>query len=60
VPILAHPDAVFVGLDVHKDSISVGVLNPGDDRADVERIFNDEESVRRVIGRLGERTGRGC
>jgi hypothetical protein len=29
MPILAHPDAVLVGLDVHKDSISAGVLNPG-------------------------------
>lgn len=37
-----------------KDSISAGVLNPGCETADVERIFNDEESVRRLIGRLGE------
>ena len=29
MPILAHPDAVFVGLDIHKDSISAGILNPG-------------------------------
>lgn len=57
MPILAHhPDAVFLGLDVHKDSIAAGILNPGHDIADVERIFNDEESVRRLIGRLGEPT----
>ena len=55
MPILAHhPDAVFLGLDVHKDSISAGILNPGHDSADVERIFNDEESVRRLIGRFPE------
>ena len=50
-----HPDdTVFLGLDVHKDSISVGVLNPGHETPDVEKIFNDEESVRRLIGRFGE------
>jgi hypothetical protein len=54
MPILAHPDAVFVGLDVHKDSISAGILNSGGDSADVEKIFNDEESFRRLIGRLGD------
>jgi len=47
-----HHDTVFVGLDVHKDSISVGVLNPGHETPDVEKIFNDEESVRRLVGRF--------
>jgi hypothetical protein len=32
VPSLTHPDAVFLGMDVHKDSISVGILNPGHER----------------------------
>ena len=54
MPILAHPDAVFLGLDVHKDSISAGILNAGHESADVEKIFNDEESVRRLVGRLPE------
>jgi transposase len=54
MPILAHPDAVYLGLDVHKDSISAGVLNPGCESADVEQIFNDEESVRRLVGRFPE------
>ena len=39
-------------MDVHKDSISVGILNPGHERPDVEKIFHDEESVRRLIGRF--------
>ena len=52
--ILAHADAVYLGLDVHKDSISAGILNPGGDSADVEKIFNDEESIRRLVGRLGD------
>jgi len=54
VPNLAHPDAIFLGLDVHRDSISAGILNPGHDSPDVEKIFNDEESVRRLIGRFPE------
>lgn len=52
MPIPAHPDAAFLGLDVHKDSISAGVLNPGCETADVEKIFNDDESIRRPIGRF--------
>jgi transposase len=52
VPSFAHPDAVHLGMDVHRDSISVGILNPGHERPDVEKIFNDEESVRRLIGRF--------
>lgn len=62
MPILAHhPDVVFLGLDVHKGSICAGILNPGHDSADVERIFNDEESLRRLIGRFPEpRLVRAC
>lgn len=55
MPSLAHADAIYLGLDVHKDSISVGVLNPGAERVDVERIFADEESVRRLVGRFPDR-----
>src|SRR5262249_20008368 len=58
---LAHPDAVYLGLDVHKDSISAAILNPGCDRADVERIFNDEDSVRRLVACFPEpRLVRAC
>jgi transposase len=39
-------------MDVHKDSISVGILNPGHERPDVERIFNDKESVRPLVARF--------
>lgn len=42
-----------LGMDVHRDSNSIGILRP-DDGIDVERIFNDEESVRRFIGRFPE------
>jgi transposase len=43
----------FLGLDVHKNTISAGILRPGEDVPDVEKIFSDEESVRRLITRLG-------
>jgi transposase len=48
---LSQRSLTHLGMDVHKDSISVGILRP-DDTLDVERIFNDEESVRRLIGRF--------
>ncbi len=51
-----HDDSVFVGMDVHKDSISVGVLNPGHRSADVESIFNDEDSIRRLVSGRPEPT----
>lgn len=36
-------------------------MNPGQESADVEKIFNDEESVRRLIGRFAEpRLVRAC
>ncbi len=56
MPSLTHPDAVFLGMDVHMDSISIAILNPGHERPDVEKIFHDEESVRRLIDRFPDRT----
>ena len=43
---------VWQGWDVHKDTIAVGVLEPGADSATVERIFHDEASVRRLVARF--------
>jgi hypothetical protein len=43
-------------MDVSKDSISVAVLEPQRDRAPVEKIFHDEVSVRRLIGRFEDRS----
>ncbi|HWD09850.1 MAG TPA: hypothetical protein VHA57_12250 [Actinomycetota bacterium] len=40
-------------MDVHKDSISVAILRP-DDSADVEKIFHNEDSVRRFVARMGD------
>lgn len=52
---IRDPEAVHLGMDVHKDTISVGVLEPGCETPVVDMIFNDEASVRRLIDRFGDR-----
>jgi hypothetical protein len=49
---VAQSGLVFLGLDVSKYSISVGVLSAESDVVAVDRIFSDEESVRRLISRF--------
>ncbi len=44
----------ILGLDVHKNTISAAILRPGEDAGDVERISSDNDSVRRLIARLGD------
>jgi len=51
---VAHLGPTHLGLDVHKDTISVAILAPGRDGPDIERIPHDEASVRRLVGRLGD------
>jgi len=41
-------------MDVHKDSISIGILAPEDESPEVERIFHDEASVRRFVARFAD------
>jgi transposase len=45
---------IHLGLDVHKDTIAVGILGPDQQVPDVERITHDEASVRRLIGRFDD------
>ena len=47
---------IHLGLDVHKDTITVGVLPAGSDGVAVDRIGSDPESVRRLIGRFPDRS----
>jgi len=49
------PEAVHLGLDVHKDTISVGLLEPGCQIPVVDKIFHDEASVRRLIAQFPDR-----
>lgn len=46
-------DAIHLGMDTSKNTIVVGVLMPGEQIPVVDRIFNDEASVRRLVDRLG-------
>ena len=42
----------FMGLDIHKDSISAGILEPGVDDPTHDKILHDEPSIRRLLGRF--------
>ena len=46
---------IHLGMDTSMNTIVVGVLRPGEEMPVVDRVFNDEESIRRLIGRLGDR-----
>jgi transposase len=54
VPSVSHLGLIHLGLDVHKDTISVAILTPDRDGPEVDRIPHDEASVRRLVGRLGD------
>jgi len=43
---------IHLGLDVHKDTISVGILPTDQQIPDVERITHDQASIRRLVGRF--------
>ncbi|MDQ6949989.1 MAG: hypothetical protein M3256_28040, partial [Actinomycetota bacterium] len=49
---LGYRGLTHLGMDVHKDSISIGILAPEDDSSEVEKIFHDEASVRRSMARF--------
>jgi transposase len=51
---VSHLAPIHLGLDVHRDTISVGILEPDQQVPEVERIPHDEPSVRRLVGRLGD------
>src|SRR5919204_1182477 len=52
---VSHPAPIYLGLDVHKDTISVGILRPDQQVPDVDRIAHDEASVRRLLARFPDR-----
>ena len=53
-------DLVHLGMDVHRDSISVAVLEPDAHTAPVQKIPHDVESVRRLVSRLAGRRVVAC
>ncbi len=44
------------GLDTSKNAVLVGILGPDEVSADVEKIFNDEPSIRRLVDRFADRS----
>jgi transposase len=46
---------IYLGLDTSKDAIAVGILRSDEVSPDVEKIFNDEASIRRLIDRFADR-----
>ncbi len=46
---------IHLGMDTSKNTIVVGVLMPGEQIPVVDRIFNDEASVRRLVSRFPDR-----
>jgi Transposase len=58
---VSHLARIHLGLDVHKDTISVGVLRPDQQVPDVWRIANDEPSIRRLVAGFADpRRVRAC
>jgi transposase len=45
---------IHVGMDTSKNTIVVAVLMPGEEIPVLDRIWNEEGSVRHLVGRLGE------
>ena len=54
MPSVSRQGLIHLGMDVHRDSISVAVLEPDRDAPEVDRIFNDEYAVRRLIARFSD------
>ncbi len=54
MPSVSHLGPTHLGLDVHKDTISVAILAPDHEGPVVDRIAHDEASIRRLVGRLGD------
>ena len=52
MPSVSRRTPIHLGMDVHKDSISVAILEPDREAPEIDRIFNDEYSVRKLIGRF--------
>jgi hypothetical protein len=52
---MASAGLIHLGMDTSMNTIVVGVLRLGEETPVVERVFNDEESIRRLIGRFADR-----
>ena len=46
------PDVDVLAMDVHKNTISTALLEPGSHRPVIDKISTDDESIRRLVGRF--------
>jgi transposase len=51
---------IHLGMDTSKNTIVVGVLMPGEEVPVIDRVWNEEGSVRHLIGRFGDPAGLRC
>lgn len=51
------PDAVVLAMDVHKNTISTGVLEPASSSVLVDKIGTDDESIGRLVRRFEDPIG---
>jgi hypothetical protein len=49
---VSHLAPIHLGLDVHRDTISVGILTADMQVPEVDKIPHDEPSVRRLVARF--------
>jgi transposase len=56
--VLIHvpPEATVLAMDVHKNTISTGLLEPGSTTVLVDKISTDDESIHRLIRRFDDPT----
>ena len=45
---------IYLGMDVSKNTIVVDILMSGEEVSVIDRIWNEADSVRHVISRLGD------
>ena len=50
-----RPEVTVLAMDVHKNTISTAVLEPGRGVGLVDKISADDESVRRLVARFADR-----
>jgi len=54
---VASPEGlIHLGMDTSKNTIVVATLLPGEDSPVTDRIFNEEEAIRRLVGRFPDRS----
>jgi transposase len=58
---VASPEGlIHLGMDTSKNTIVVATLLPGEESPVTDRVFNEEEAIRRLIGRFEDRSVLRC